>query len=200
MTRTMPDWQTVYTQVPMAQLPWYHPELDPDVKAIATKTALTLPKTLWDLGTGQGNQAALLQQMGFQVTATDFSHSAIALAKQQHPYINFLQDDVLNSQLTNQLTHQFDIILDRGCFHTFDPENRPTYRQALLNRLKPGGQFWLKCFSDLEPGEGGPYRYSEAELLAQFVPPLTVVSMQRSQYFGQLDPYPQAWFAVFQKP
>jgi 2-polyprenyl-3-methyl-5-hydroxy-6-metoxy-1,4-benzoquinol methylase len=194
--RTMPDWHNVYQQVPMAHLPWYHPQLDPDVQNAVQTQDLSAPLTLWDLGTGQGNQAALLQKLGFEVTATDFSESAIKLARQHHPQVNFKQDDVLHTQVPGM----FDIILDRGCFHVFAPVDRPKYKASLTSRLKPGGQYWLKCFSDLEPGQGGPYRYSEADLLEQFVPPLSLTSLHRTQYYGQLDPYPQAWFAVFTKP
>src|SRR3989339_71381 len=72
-----------------------------------------------DLGTGPGTQAIELSKLGFNVTATDVSKSAIKEAKKLTKDINFFVDDILDTKIKNKI----DLILDRGCFHTIEPSS-----------------------------------------------------------------------------
>ncbi|XYI04052.1 methyltransferase domain-containing protein [Sorangium sp. So ce1128] len=63
----------------------------------------------------------------------------------------FLQADILDSRLDDR----FDVVFDRGCFHCLPPERRADDVRTLKRLVAPGGLFFLKCFSVLEPrGQG----------------------------------------------
>ncbi len=101
-------------------MPWFNPDIDPDVDRALTKLSLQAG-TVLDLGTGPGTQAMALTERGFTVTATDISATAVekaqGIAKQRGLDISWRQDDILNSNLDRT----FDFVLDRGCFHVLPP-------------------------------------------------------------------------------
>src|SRR5579859_5650599 len=121
-----PDWQTLYQQQAVETLPWFYPELDDDLKQALDQLDLRSGRLL-DLGTGPGLQAMQLARRGFDVTASDIAEPAIRLARSnaeaQGLTIRWLQDDILASRLTGP----FDLIFDRGCFHTLPSERRADY-------------------------------------------------------------------------
>src|SRR5262249_4463862 len=143
-----------------------------------------------DLGTGPGTQAIQLARRGFDVTATDISEAAIRLAgekaRKQGVEITWEQDDILDTRLDRQ----FDFILDRGLFHVLDPERRGDYVRIVSGLLKPGGYLFLKCFSHLQPGEQGPYRFTPEQIREIFGSGLKVLSTKETVYQGTLDPLP----------
>ena len=59
-------------------------------------------------------------------------------------------------------------MLDCGCFHVFDDEDRRAYVAYLRSAIVPGGRFFMLCFSDRAPGGFGPRRITEAEIREAF--------------------------------
>lgn len=196
--RSLPNWEELYQEQEVESMPWFNPNLDPDIEKSLTKLNVTTGNVL-DIGTGPGTQAIILAERGFQVTATDLSQTAIkkAAAKVQGRglNINWQQDDILNSKLPGE----FDLIIDRGCFHVFPPESRQTYVNVVSSLLKSPGYLLLKCFSHLETREGGPYRFTPEEIGEIFSSKLQIVSLEETVYFGNIDPHPLALFSVMQK-
>ncbi len=195
--RGFPDWEERY-QDDVPSMPWFHPELDPDLDG-ALRTLNISSGSVLDLGTGPGTQAMALAERGFQVTATDLSETAVkkarALAKERGLSIDFLQDDILECRLPGR----FDIIFDRGCFHVFAPERRPDYLRCIDGLLRPEGHLFLKCFSHLEPGEEGPYRFTPDEIEEIFRKPFRVQSIAHTVYQGNMEQFPKALFCVIRK-
>jgi cyclopropane fatty-acyl-phospholipid synthase-like methyltransferase len=191
-------WDERYQQQPVETMPWFYPELDDDLAQALDALGLRSGSAL-DLGTGPGTQAIQLAQRGFDVTATDLSDAAIRLASAraeiQGLEISWQQDDVLSSQLTGP----FDLIFDRGCFHVLPPERRQDYISTVAGLLKPGGFFFLKCFSQLQPGTQGPNRFTPAQIQSIFSSRLEVHSVSETVYQGTLDPLPRALFCVMQR-
>lgn len=70
--RSLPDWEQLYQQEPVEQMPWYYTQLDHDVARTLAEFKWTTGSLL-DWGTGPGTQAIALAQRGFKVTATDIS-------------------------------------------------------------------------------------------------------------------------------
>ena len=136
-------------------MPWFYPELDDDLRHALDRLGLRSGAAL-DLGSGPGTQAMQLARRGFAVTAVDISEAAIRLAREkaeaQGVKIAWQQDDVLATRLSGP----FDLIFDRGCFHVLPPERRPAYASTIAGLPTPGGYFFLKCFSQLQPGAQGP--------------------------------------------
>lgn len=195
--REFPDWQQFYRDEKVESMPWFHPDLDPDLDRALTKLNLHTGTTL-DLGTGPGTQAVALAERGFRVTATDISDAAVSqacgLAKEKGLDISFRQDDILNSHLDQA----FDFILDRGCFHVLPPERRQDYVRVVDSLIKPKGYLFLKCFSHLETSEGGPYLFTPEEIKEIFIPRFNVCSTEDTVYHGTRNPLPRTLFCVLE--
>src|SRR6266487_2645491 len=193
-----PRWEAMYQERAVESMPWFNPELDDDLKQALDELGLRDGSAL-DLGTGPGTQAMHLARSGFHVTATDISRTAIRLAQgkaeAQGLAITWVQDDILDTRLTRQ----FDLMFDRGCFHVLAPEWRQAYVSIVSRLLKPGGYLFLKCFSHLQPGAQGPYRFTPEQIRDVFGSRLRVLSVKETIYQGTLDPLPRALFCVMRR-
>jgi 2-polyprenyl-3-methyl-5-hydroxy-6-metoxy-1,4-benzoquinol methylase len=193
-----PDWETLYGTHPADRLPWYHADLDPDLAAALRARGLAGGRAL-DLGTGPGTQAVALAALGFTVTGTDISPTALAgaaeLAAARGVAVEFVRDDVLASRLVGP----FDLVLDRGCFHVLDPGERPTYVDTVARLLVAGGLLFLKTFSVAQPGAEGPYRFTADELRDLFAARFDLRASTETIYQGPLDPPPRALFSVLER-
>ena len=193
-----PQWEELYQEREIESLPWFNPELDEDLEEALEELRLRGGSAL-DLGTGPGTQAIHLARRGFAVTATDISEAAICLAREkartQGIEIAWEQDDILSTRLDQQ----FDLIFDRGCFHVLEPERRGDYVRTVHRLLKTGGYLFLKCFSRLQPGEQGPYRFTPEQIREIFSSRLSVVSIKETVYQGTLDPLPHALFCIIRQ-
>ena len=196
--RGFPSWEELYKQDVIEKLPWYWPELDPDLDAALARQGLTAGRFL-DEGTGPGTQAIALAERGFMVTAADLSPAAIAYASRKAAdrgvHVSFVQDDVLASRLTGP----FDAVFDRGCFHVLAPAQRKGYVETIHALTSPSGWLFLKTFSHREPGEQGPHRFSPEDIRATFAARFDVVEVRETVYQGQLDPFPKALFAELRR-
>ncbi len=94
-----------------------------------------------DIGCGTGTNVITLAKAGWQVTGFDFAARAIQLAKHKvrkaKVQANLFTDDATRMK---NVTGQFDLVLDIGCFHTL--ENKADYLNQLDRILAPNG-FWL---------------------------------------------------------
>ncbi|MBI5326348.1 MAG: class I SAM-dependent methyltransferase [Ignavibacteriae bacterium] len=186
------DWEEVYKNNSVDELPWFRKKLDQDVKKELNDRKIKSGDAL-DLGTGPGTQALELLKLGFNVAATDISKSAINEAHKLTNDIDFIVDDILQTKLKKK----FDLILDRGCFHTIEPEERKIYIQNIKKLLNSNGLLFLKCFSDKEPGTGsGPYRISESLLRDVFNNDFLIEKILHTEFKGKRTPNPKALFAV----
>ncbi len=190
-----PDWEQLYRSTPGERMARYVPGLDPDVAAAIDAHALR--GRALDVGTGPGTQAIALAERGFEVTGADISAAAVETAQRRGGAsgARFVVDDVLASKLGGE----FDVVLDRGCFHVLPASRRGDYANAIAARLPPGGTLLLKCFADDQPGEGGPARFSSDEIRSVFADRFDVVSVSRTVYQGTLDPPPRALFCVLHR-
>lgn len=192
------SWEELYQNWGDEMMPWYYADLDPDVE-MALRTYKIQNGKLLDLGTGPGTQAIALAKQGFEVTATDISRQAIENARKkaesENLEIEFRQDNILKTKLTME----FDVVLDRGCFHVFDKNERETFIEVIHKLVNIGGYLLLKCFSQKEPGEEGPHRFLPAQIDALFSSRFWIESIDETVYYGMRDPMPQALFCVMRK-
>ncbi|MFQ5354316.1 MAG: class I SAM-dependent methyltransferase [Thermodesulfobacteriota bacterium] len=189
------EWEKLYRETETKKMPWYYPGLDPDIEAALGTMKIKKGRAL-DIGTGPGTQAMALARLGFTVTATDISAAAIGLcrerARQEGLAINFQAEDIL----ATGLTPGFDLILDRGCFHSLEPSRREDYREVVRNLLASKGVLFLKCFSIKETMEGGPYRFSPDDIKKYFSLGFHILSIEETVYQGTLSPLPLALFII----
>lgn len=102
------------------------------------------PGRALDLGCGSGTNLVTMAKAGWQVCGVDFSRFAIAQARskiRQHGLRAELRvDDVTNLY---RLKPGFDLILDIGCFHQLNWDERQKYLDNVQRLLKEGGDFLL---------------------------------------------------------
>src|ERR671926_1916453 len=176
-------------------MPWYNENLDFDLEEELHHRRISNGKFL-DLGTGPATQAILLAKRGFNVTASDLSEAAIKRARNVYANeknVDFIVDDILSSNLKD---NEFDYIFDRGCFHVLPPTDRQRYITKIRQILKDNRILFLKCFSDKEPRQEGPYKFSQGEIRGLFSKYFWIDSIKETVYQGTLGPFPKALFAV----
>jgi len=145
----------------MSQKDWWNARFSNDKNIISqggqAETAKILTDTLWvagvkdfhkilgqakgrtclDLGCGFGQLSRHFDQLGFEVTAVDFSENALAVLKSHSPHIKTAIQDITRPLPFGDMT--FDVVIANLCLHYFckrDTENAI----AEINRvLKPGG-------------------------------------------------------------
>ncbi len=185
------DWNQFYIDTENEIMSWYCSTLDKDVKLELEKRKIN-SGTFLDLGTGPGTQASELAKLGFDVTGTDISAKAVEKAKLLFKNVSFIQDNVLDTKLTNT----FDYIMDRGCFHVFKPEQRLTFAKNVHRLIKPQGLYFLKYFSHKQEGTRGPQRVSPEEIQQTFGKLFNILSVTDSVFDGENSYYPKALFVV----
>ena len=195
-SRGFPDWESLYDNQQVETMPWYSEKLDLDLNEEISNGKLSVKGRLIDLGTGPATQAVQVAKQGFTVTGSDISKSAIYRAMKVYanePNIIFI-DNILDSRIKDD---EYDYIFDRGCFHVFQPVDRPRYVREIKRILKKDGMLFLKCFSTKEKRDDGPYRFSKKQLSKTFEnEEFKIERIKETVYQGTLDPLPKALFVV----
>jgi len=195
VSKDFPDWETLYKIQKVETMPWYNEILDSDLEDELARRKITNGKFL-DIGTGPATQAIWLAKRGFNVIGSDLSETAIKRANSVYANeknIDLVVDDILNSKLK---ANEFDYIFDRGCFHVLLPVDRQRYITKIKQILRNNGILFLKCFSDKERRQEGPYKFSQDEIMDLFNKHFEMVNIKETVYQGTLDPYPKALFVV----
>lgn len=143
--------QAMYEKFDENRWPWFNEDLDPDIEAYLQDNNLQNLDIL-DLGTCTASQAIELAKRGHNLVGSDISDTALAkareaLAKQPDVRVELVKDDITESKLAK---NQFDMILDRGCYHSICVFNTPEYIAGVKRVLKPGGILLLKTMSSKE--------------------------------------------------
>lgn len=190
------EWDDLYKNTRIDEMPWYNPGLDDDLENALDKLGLKSGAFL-DLGTGPATQANKLKERGFEVTGVDISEEAIRLATKAYPFIEFLQDDILQTNLTRK----FDFILDRGCFHVIDVNKRKIYTENVFNLLNDSGRLFLKCFSNKMPHWGyGPHHISARMIKNTFGRLFVIEEIKETEFKNGRNSFtPKALFVIMKK-
>ncbi|WP_412543735.1 class I SAM-dependent methyltransferase [Longispora sp. K20-0274] len=132
-------------------------------QALADGGALT--GAVLDVGCGTGEHALLAAGLGLAATGVDTSPTAIARAegkvRDRGLTARFVVADALELAALGEV---FDTVLDCGLFHVLSDAERPRFAAGLRAAMAPGGTYHLLCFSENEPGWGGPRRVTQREL------------------------------------
>jgi len=194
--KDFPDWETLYKSQKIETMPWYNENFDSDLENELDERKIINGGKFLDLGTGPATQAIWLAKRGFMVIGSDLSEAAINRARKiyaNQENVNFIVDDILNSKFND---NEFGYIFDRGCFHVLSPAHRQRYIEKIKRILKANGILFLKCFSEKEPRQEGPYKFSQDEIRDLFDEPFRIDSIKETVYQGTLDPFPKALFVV----
>ena len=194
--KDFPDWETLYKSQKIETMPWYNESFDSDLEKELNERKIIDNGKFLDLGTGPATQAIWLAKRGFKVIGSDLSQAAINRARKiyaNEENVNFIVDDILNTKFND---NEFDYIFDRGCFHVLSPADRQRYIEKIKGILKVNGILFLKCFSDKEPRQEGPYKFSQNGISDLFSESFRIASIKETVYQVTLDPFPKALFVV----
>jgi 2-polyprenyl-3-methyl-5-hydroxy-6-metoxy-1,4-benzoquinol methylase len=158
--RQLQDWNrtsweqknhAMYATYARNQWPWFNDRLDPDIEQCLIANGSSGLDIL-DVGACSGSQAIELARRGHRVVATEVSetaleHAKLAAAAEHGLAIRFLIDDIAESRLGDD---QFDVVLDRGCYHSICSFNHDEFVATVRRVLKPRGLFLLKVMSSAE--------------------------------------------------
>lgn len=122
-----------------------------------------------DVGCGTGEHVLMCAALGLDSTGVDIAPAALHAARQRAEHrglsARFLLGDAHHLA---ELGDTYDTVLDVGLFHIFGDEDRASYVRSLRDVVAPGGRYLMLCFSDREPGSGGPRRVSADEIATTF--------------------------------
>ena len=156
-----------------------------------------------DAGCGTGEHALLAASRGADAIGVDLAPTAIALARAKAAKrglsARFEVADALDLPARGLTV---DTVIDSGVFHIFDDEDRAKYVASLAAVLRPGGTCYLMCFSDKQPGDWGPRRFSAAELRAWFSAAWAIESLTAEPFDLNLISgltQVRAWLAVIRR-
>jgi cyclopropane fatty-acyl-phospholipid synthase-like methyltransferase len=177
----------------------------PQPAFIRVAAAGLLRGRLLDAGCGTGENTLLAAERGADAVGVDFSPLAIERARgkaaERGITARFEVADVLS---LGQLGLAFDTVIDSGVFHVFDDEDRVRYVTSLASVLQPGGNCYLMCFSEREPGDAGPRRVREDELRSAFRDGWDITEIVPEEFDVNPGPWfgttrTQAWLATIRR-
>jgi SAM-dependent methyltransferase len=131
-----------------------------------------------DVGCGTGEHVLMCAGLGLDATGVDLAATALRAAedkaRRRGARVRFLHHD---ARRLAELGERFDTVLDSGMFHMLDPGDRAAFTSGLRAVLRPGGRYFLLCFSDREPrtpGAVGPHRLTRDDITNAFAGTLRI--------------------------
>ncbi len=102
--------------------------------------------------------------------------------------------------LNTQLNDRYDVIMDRGCFHVLDANQRSNYLRSVLRLLDGSGYLLLKTFHKQETREEGPpNRFDAADIAKIFSGAFELVECRDTFFESTMDSDPKALFCVLKR-
>ena len=109
------------------------------------------------VGCGKGYDAVLAAEKGYDVTAIDFSLTAVEyaeqLAIQKELNIKFLIEDIFT--LNKDYVESFDIVYEYATYCAINPERRKEFAIKISSLIKKGGRLIAILFP-VDKRDGGP--------------------------------------------
>jgi SAM-dependent methyltransferase len=142
----------------------------PQREIVQLATTGSIRGDVLDLGCGTGENLLHLVGLGHKGVGIDLSLTAIEKARRKAATrqlgARFIVGDALKLE---ELGERFDTGIDCGLFHTFSNRMRRAFTKSLKSALKPGGVYFMLCFSENEPKDwGGPRRVTQGEIRDTF--------------------------------
>lgn len=180
------------------EVPWADHDPPPEIVEL---TATWPPGRALDLGCGFGRTCIFLAGRGWSTDGVDFVPEAIAVANQRAAEAGVTDRTAFHTASAAALPFlqpPYDLAVDIGCVHSFDPDDQRGYRDELLRLLKPGGWYLLFAHlrSETEPQEeDGPRGIAEETIRELFVDGFTLERFERGMtQVEDRPPWESGWF------
>jgi SAM-dependent methyltransferase len=120
-------------------------------------------------GCGTGHDVRAFVKAGFEGFGFDLAPSAIALAEEKTRLAGMSARFTLADFLRDEPPQKFDWVFEHTLFCAIQPSERDAYVQAVLQWLKPGGNYLAVNYFRCEP-KGPPWPTTREELGERFSP------------------------------
>jgi SAM-dependent methyltransferase len=179
--------------------PWDIGRAQPAFERVADAGLVTGP--VLDAGCGTGENALLFAARGFEVVGVDAVDAAVAAARAKAETRGLQAEFLVHDALAlGELGRRFRTVVDSGLFHTFDDDERRAYVASLATTTALHARVFILCFSELEPGDAGPRRVTQAELREAFDrPPFRVLDIEAAEMGTNLGGGRKAWLASIER-
>ena len=155
-----------------------------------------------DSGCGTGEHGLLAASLGLTATGLDIVPAAIEAARAKAAardlVVRFEVGDILDM---GWLGETYDTVIDSGLFHVLDPPSVDRYVEQLASLTRPDGLVIILSFSDQVPGDVGPRRVRQSEIVGSFGDGWVIEGLAESLIevaFGPVDSV-HAWLATIRR-
>jgi len=137
-----------------------------------------------ELGCGTGTNAIFLAERGFEVTGVDNSEEALAMGREKMTRYYEKTSRILSVHFEKikipeyKSKMKYDLIFDRGCFHTFPKRMWKSYAQMVADLLSPGAHYLLLTGNAKEPQSPGPPVLTEKQIRDVFKSNFDIIKIQ----------------------
>ncbi len=199
----MPDyqplnWDQMYSD---GIAPWDDPAPWPPLRTLVEANCKPGGSIL-EVGCGYGSDAVHLAELGYRVTATDLSETAISRAQEMagDADVDFRVEDFFNHADSSL----YDVIFEKGVMLNVGAlEDRLRFARVVRERLQPDGR-WISVIGNLDnlnrdetgPDKRGFPRMSLLETAAAIEPDFEIQSVTLEQFGSLADNSFTAWVVV----
>jgi SAM-dependent methyltransferase len=175
--------------------PWDIGRPQPAFEGIAETEPVRGP--VLDAGCGTGENALFFAARGFEAVGVDAVEAAVAAARDKAQARGLTAEFRVHDALRlGELGRRFGTVVDSGLFHTFDDDERREYVASLAATTALHAKVFILCFSELESGDGGPRRVTQAERREAFDrSPFRVLDIEAAEMGTNLGSGRKAWLA-----
>jgi len=190
------EWEKEYAR---GETPW-----DSGVPSSELRRALRagqLPgATALELGCGTGTNAMALARNGYRVTAVDFVESAVKQAREKIRRSGVKIDFRVGDVTAIDLGGPYDVVFDRGLYHTVRTTNLPGFLK-MLKRVTGRGTRWLSLMGNAnEPMEEGPPVVHEDEFRTELEPLFKILEVREFRFTTDRPNFrPLAWSVLMER-
>lgn len=124
---------------------WEAPAVPGELAALVAVGLVGPGAIALDTGCGSGQEAVFLAEAGLSVIGVDSSRPALELARERAAAAGVELDLRHGSAFDLPVdSASVDLVLDRGCLHGIDRDDRPDYAAEVARVLRTGGLFLLR--------------------------------------------------------
>lgn len=148
-------------------IPWVNREPHPLFQDwLTTRSPVSAGRSALVIGCGLGDDAEVLADRGFQVTAFDLAPTAIAWCRERFPNspVNYQVADLFD--LPSDWAKHFDFVLEIYTIQAMPPELHTAAMQAIAALVAPDGELLVICRGreETDPLTGPPFPLTRSQL------------------------------------